>query len=209
MNLKINFKNKKHHNADKFNRDYFENGVQKQISLYENFRWLPEKSFLEAHWFINHMRINLSNTILDFGCAKGFFVKALRILGYKAYGYAISQYALSHSETIYVSNKIKAYYDFGFCKDVLEHSTDIEDLENNLRTMRGAARRWLLTVPLAKSGKYLIPEYEKDLTHIIKLTAEEWIQVITKAKFTIYNVEYFLKGMKENWPGGDLFLQMI
>ena len=194
---------------DKFNEDYFERGVEKGISLYENFHWIPEKSFLEAHWFIQHMNVKVWSLIIDFGCAKGFFVKALRILGYPAYGYDISEYALSKADPEFCSNKIDKNYDIGFCKDVLEHSENEEDLLDNLRLMRRSARKWLLIVPLADKGKYIIPEYEKDKTHLIRLSAQEWTRLILKAGYRIDQAGKALMGLKENWPnGGDLFLKL-
>lgn len=73
-------------------------------------------------------------TVLDAGCAKGFFVEMLRKRGIEAYGVDISEYAISE-----VDESIKPYcwvgsvaepfpqrYDLIVCIEVLEHMTQWE-----------------------------------------------------------------------------------
>ena len=61
-----------------FDEKYFEDGVRSRVSAYENYRWMPERSIREASSIINNIPFN---TVLDYGCAKGFMVYALRLLG--------------------------------------------------------------------------------------------------------------------------------
>jgi 2-polyprenyl-3-methyl-5-hydroxy-6-metoxy-1,4-benzoquinol methylase len=72
----------------KFNKDYYEDGVRKHISGYENYRWMPERSIPEALDIKNNFKFN---TCVDYGCAKGFLVSALRLMGCDAYGEDISE----------------------------------------------------------------------------------------------------------------------
>ena len=76
-----------------FTKDYYEDGVRKHISGYENYKWMPTRSIPEALDIQNNFEFD---TCVDYGCAKGFLVHALRILGSKAYGEDISEYAIEH-----------------------------------------------------------------------------------------------------------------
>ena len=194
-----------------FTKDYYENGRDKHLSLYENFRWMPERSLKEAHYLIKYLNIQHNDIILDYGCAKGFLVKALRILNCEAYGYDISEYAIKNcdpSVKAYVSNNIlDRKYTTGFCKDVLEHC-EKETIDQNLSMLRKAASTWLIIVPLAKNNKYIIPEYELDKTHRLRFTKNEWVSLFDKHGFKIQKICYKLLGIKDNWEDnkGNLFL---
>ena len=80
-------------NSRKFDKDYFENGIKTRVSLYENFRWMPWISLPFAN-LIKELYPNKS--VLDYGCAKGFIVYALRLLNVEAYGYDPSKYAIDN-----------------------------------------------------------------------------------------------------------------
>lgn len=77
-----------------FNEDYFERGVETGVSAYKNYRWLPHYSLPAAN---SIKKIYGEVTFLDFGCAKGYLVKALRLLGLDAYGYDVSKYAVENA----------------------------------------------------------------------------------------------------------------
>ena len=66
-------------NLHKFNKDYYEDGVRKKLSGYQEYKWMPTRSIPEAVDIINTFDFN---TCLDFGCAKGFLVHALRTVSY-------------------------------------------------------------------------------------------------------------------------------
>ena len=92
-----------------FNKDYYEDGVRKRVSAYEQYRWMPERSIREASSIINNIEFK---NVLDFGCAKGFSVYAFRLLERECFGYDISEYAVSLSPT-----EVKEFIssDLSFC----------------------------------------------------------------------------------------------
>ena len=81
-----------------FNEDYYERGAETGKSLYSHYRWMPELTIPMAHHIAKYMDLHESEKVLDFGCAKGFTVKALRLLGYKAFGVDVSQYAFDEMD---------------------------------------------------------------------------------------------------------------
>ena len=104
-----------------FTKDYYEDGVRKHISGYENYSWQPTRSIPEALDIQNYFDFD---TCVDYGCAKGFLVHALRILGSRAYGEDMSEYAIENCHPAvkdYLSLPNKKIYDLLICKDMLEH----------------------------------------------------------------------------------------
>ena len=97
---------------------------------------------MDAHSFYsealdiqNHFSFN---TCVDYGCAKGFLVHALRLLGSNAWGEDISEYAVENchpSVKDYVSLPNDNTYDLLICKDVLEHIEE-EDILQFFRSSR-------------------------------------------------------------------------
>jgi SAM-dependent methyltransferase len=196
-----------------FDHDYYECGVSKGISLYENYRWLPERSFVEAHWFVKTLSVEREHTVIDYGCAKGFFVKAMRQLGYNCFGYDISEYAITNCDPEvkgFVFNTLDRTFDFGFCKDVLEHCIP-ETLPITLELLHTKAQKWLIIVPLAEGGKFIEPNCNKDITHRVFYTGNQWLSVFKSAGFKIWRSDTVLRGFKEHWktPGGNLFVQVL
>ena len=133
---------------EKYNEHYFENGVRCGTSLYSNYRWMPELTIPMAFRMIEILDIKSGQTVLDFGCAKGFLVKSLRLLYRNAYGVDVSQYAVNNCDPS-VANYIRKidtvnditdfgiHFDHIISKDVFEHiSYDdifIEQLKNFLQ----------------------------------------------------------------------------
>ena len=104
-----------------FDKDYYENGVEKGISGYTNYRWMPTRSIPEALEIKNSFDFK---TCVDIGCAKGFLVHALRLLGCQAFGEDISEYAIENCHDKvrpFLSTTTDKKYDLLICKDVLEH----------------------------------------------------------------------------------------
>lgn len=204
--------------AEIFDKDYFERGPEMEKSLYRNYHWMPKRMFKMARAFIKEMNLKKRETIIDYGCAKGFFVKALRRLGYQAYGVDISKYAVANADPEikkYVFLTTKGHYDIGFAKDVLEHSLDEGFLKLVLNEMRNLADRWLVIVPTGDGEHYTIPAYEKDPSHIIKQPSKWWIEMFKKNDFAILQTKYRIKGIKDKWrhnpkgnPKGNLFLEL-
>jgi SAM-dependent methyltransferase len=217
-----------------FDADYYEHGREKGISLYTNYHWMPERSMREAHWFIQHMGIQRDkDLVVDFGCAKGYFVYALTLLGYPAIGYDTSSYALSscpedikhrmYSNMPALESHVKyvaavGRQPVGLCKDVLEHCNDDDHLLVTIRLLRSISDRWFITVPLACAdcGKYAISEYELDVTHNIRYSAEKWQRVL-ESVFGTAKVKCsttYPTGIKDHWAQryplvkGDLFVKV-
>jgi predicted TPR repeat methyltransferase len=91
--------------SDQFNRAYYEDGIKNKISGYENYHWIPTRSFSEAIEIIDRFEFN---SCVDYGCAKGFLVHALRQLGKDAYGEDISDYAIENADKIELQNMFES-----------------------------------------------------------------------------------------------------
>ncbi len=201
-----------------FDEDYFERGVETGKSLYTNYRWMPKRMFKIANAFLKEMSIEKSETIIDYGAAKGFLVKALRRLGYNAFGVDISKYAISHADSEikkYMFLKTTKKYDVGIVKDVFEHAPNVRELEKMISQIKVLSNRWFVVVPLGDGVEYVLPEYSKDPSHFIKQPKEWWINILEKNRFEVIESKYRVKGMKDNWynppkghPKSNLFLHI-
>jgi SAM-dependent methyltransferase len=189
-----------------YGKDYYENGVEKGISGYTAYHWRPEYVLPLANELKSRFIMNPDeNKVLDYGCAKGYLVKALRLLGVQAYGYDISTYALHTAPKDvqkYLHKKCPGeQYRLVIAKDVLEHVphdhidatlTHLEGLTDNNGTC-------FVVVPLGDKGLFRIREYELDKTHKIKEDEEWWINKFKKAGFDIEEFMYSFPGAKNHW----------
>lgn len=200
-------------NGSFFDEDYFERGEETGKSMYTNFRWMPEVSIPIAKDIVAELKIQKSESILDYGCAKGFLVKALRGLGYNAWGFDTSKYAIENSDPDvreYVSLSLNGrIHDYGVCKDVLEHVNPVGQLEDTLNCMAGSANSWLVVVPLGDgNGNYVISSYSDDPSHIIKEPMEWWINQFEN-NFRVEKADFSMRDIKKKWveenPKGNLF----
>lgn len=189
--------------ASLYNADYYERGTVLGISGYRDYRWIPELTIPMAHFIIRYLHLYPGDKVLDFGAAKGYLVKALRLLGMEAYGYDVSKYAVEHchedvrpymSRTKYLA----APYQWILAKDVLQH---IEEKE-----LLPLLRKWLkytagvfVVVPLAHHGAYVIEEYAKDITHRICYSLEEWKDCFEKAGWNVKWSTTRIQGIKDNY----------
>lgn len=194
-----------------FNEDYYERGVELNISGYSNYRWIPELTIPLAFRIIEKLNIQEDETVLDFGCAKGYLVKALRLLFREAYGYDVSEYALSdapHEIKKYLFNFLPdKKFDWVISKDVLEH-VPYEMIDVILQDIKKLGNNFFIVIPLGSGGKYEVPSYEFDKTHIIRETKDWWSQKFEENGFEICYNEYFVKNIKENYshyPKGNGF----
>ena len=197
-----------------FDEKYFEDGVRSRVSAYENYRWMPERTIREASSIINAIPFN---NVLDYGCAKGFMVYALRLLGKDAFGVDVSEYAITHCHPKvknYVSvidevKEIKGGWDLIIAKDVLEHIPK-EQIPNVLSEFRTRCKQLFVAVPLGDGSRYRIREYEMDVTHLIREPEEWWLTTIVDAGFKIKYFDYQFHHVKENWtnphPHGNAFI---
>lgn len=184
-----------------FNKDYYEDGIQKNISLYENYRWLENETLKCIKSIINFADLKPVSLILDYGCAKGFYVHAFRLNGFDAYGFDISEYAITNCKpevSDYLStniNNLPKKYDFVLSKDVLEHINK-NDLDNILKKIKEISDKCLLIIPLGDGNKYYFNDDNKDITHVIKEDIKWWTKELSKY-FHIIKTTNCLSGIKE------------
>jgi hypothetical protein len=186
--------------TNKFDKDYYEDGVRKKLSGYENYKWMPERSIPEAIDIKNNFNFK---TCVDYGCAKGFLVSALRLLGIEAYGEDISEYAINNcKEDVkdYISLPNNNKYDLLICKDVLEHITE-NDLPEVLNFLYKKADQFFFVIPLGDNNKFRIREYEIDVTHVTKKDEEWWIKLFNKHNFKVSSFDYSFGSVKQKWIG--------
>lgn len=225
--------------ADDFDADYYERGVQTGKSLYENYRWLGEPTVEMARHLVAYLDLGPGDRVLDFGCAKGYVVKALRILGVPAFGVDVSAYAIAAADpevrpycirldeeeasgiplphaAPHLNGTGSAFarngsagleYEMVISKDVLEH-VPAPELPGVLRTLRAAARRLFVVVPLGDGERFVVPEYEEDVTHEIRQPLEWWQAEIERAGWQVDEARYLMPGIKDAWahyPRGNGF----
>ena len=196
----------------RYDEDYFERGPILGISGYMNYRWMPELTIRMAHKLVMELPIRAGESVLDYGCAKGFLVKALRILDVDASGVDVSEYAIAHAD-----GEVRAWcrhitdtrdpalfpqeYDWVLAKDVFEHLVP-EDLCDLLRCARAHVRKMFVAVPLAaddESGKYIVPQYDQDVTHRIAKSIDWWTRIFEETGWRVLRASHEFPGCKENW----------
>jgi SAM-dependent methyltransferase len=206
----------------RYDEEYYERGVYTGISGYMNYGWMPELTLRMAHFLITNLNITTHHKVLDFGCAKGFLVKALRLMDVDAFGADVSDYAISRSDSavskycfhITDCSDEKLYvnkYDFMISKDVFEHVPESE-LRKLLKMSINNYEKIFAVIPLAsndESGKYIIPDYDRDITHIIAKSKDWWTNLFNECGWKIANFSHSFPGCKENWtksfPDGNGF----
>lgn len=204
--------------SSRYDEAYFLHGKQSGKSLYEDYRWLPDLTLPMVKAIISHLGIKETDTVLDFGCARGYTVKAFRQLGYNAWGHDISEWALENAD-----EEVKEYlivnesalfandFDWVIAKDVLEH---INSTSYAVDTLRCIARKGIfVVVPLAESENglvrgYDVPEYEKDVTHIHRQPLRWWVGQFHQPQWSVEG-RYRVEGVKDNYsqyPTGNGFI---
>ena len=181
------------HPGYEYDSDYFLNGVRTGKSLYDNYRWIPQLTIPMAQAIAKHLRAEATDSFLDFGCARGYIVKALKLLGYPVKGFDISPWALQNCDPE-VADDIREELpvegaDWIIAKDVLEH-IEPSELQSQIFKLVSLARKGVfIVVPLAERvviaggavRRYIVPEYEKDVTHKIRRTYNEWLDFLLKS----------------------------
>lgn len=197
-----------------FDEDYFMRGPQTGKSNYENYIYLGDKTLTYATYLRRHLGITKEDRLLDVGCSRGYFVKAMRMGGIHAIGFDISHWAIENCDADvkpFVSNELSAEpltLDWVTAKDVLEHCN-----EDHLRALlpvlyRAARKGCFFIVPLVGyfGGKYLYPADNMDSTHVIRFTINEWLKLFkevadqveaqTGEQFTVMG-GYHMHGLKQ------------
>lgn len=154
-----------------------------------------------AKRLIEVLDIKPGDTLLDFGCARGYTVRALRELGVEAFGYDISQWAIENCDPAvknYVSSSFGgSIQDFVFMKDCAEH-IPVKELARIVELLLLSTRKALLfIVPLAKEtdGEYVRPEDNLDVTHVIRWTLKDWQYFLNSPDFSTIST-YHIDGLK-------------
>ncbi len=213
---------------NKYNKDYYENGVAKGISGYDNYRWIPELTYPMAYSICKNLKIKKNDKVLEFGCAHGFLVKALNDFKIDAYGVDVSSYAISKVDPS-IKNKInllkknniknslikmniKFNFDHIISKDVFEHIQPSE-LKKILKEMSKITKNLFVVVPLGDKGKYRIKSYEGDKTHVIAENETWWKKLFVENQFRVKSFSYKIEGIKDKWyninPKGNGFFKLV
>jgi hypothetical protein len=207
--------------SNAFDADYFERGVETGKSGYQNYSWLPELTIKMAHHLVLSLPISADDAVLDFGCAKGFLVKALRLLDIQAFGVDVSKYAIEqvdpavrgYCELISGVDDPRCFsrpYDWVVSKDVFEHLTE-EQLRRLLVRAKSEVKKIFAAVPLGKEdgSGYVVPAYDQDTTHLIVKPLAWWISVFGECGWEVISVSHTFRGVKDNWasswPLGNAF----
>jgi Methyltransferase domain len=198
--------------SEKYDADYFLRGKATGKSLYEDYRWMPEMTKPMVCAIVSHLGIRPEDTILDFGCARGYIVRAFCELGYSAYGVDCSEWALNHCDES-VRHRLfrgtNAEYDWVIAKDVLEHVGYGEETAE-ARSMAVVTEVQILkykaikgvfaVVPLSNymTSPYVVPEYELDITHVHRWDMGMWMRVFTDPGWSVEG-RYRVPGIKDNY----------
>ena len=193
-----------------YDEEYFERGILNGKSCYENYRWLPELTIPLAARICEYLRIGYKDRILDFGCAKGFLVKAFRLLHREAFGYEQSNYARKSApedvQEFFVDLKGGGgghiTYDWIISKDVFEH-IPYDEIDSLILNLSRIGRKIFCVIPLAEDGRYVVPNYELDISHIIRENLEWWIDRFERNGFKMDQACYRIEFIKENWSSWE------
>lgn len=202
----------------RYDSDYFLRGKETGKSLYENYRWLPNLTVPMAETITDFCGIELEDVIMDFGCARGYLVRALVSLGYDAYGVDVSEWALQNADPQVLGRLSHqwppaGHVDWIIAKDVLEHIA-IHRITNLLKEMAEVATKGIFAVvPLAKGvgQRYAVEEYEADVTHSLRWPLDLWTREFIDVLGPEWevSVRYRIHGVKDNyaeWPKGNGFI---
>jgi len=190
--------------CESYNRDYYERGIETGMSVYQNYRWIPELTIPIAMVMIDYLGIKRGQAVLDYGCAKGYLVKALRVLGRDARGVDISRYAIGN-----VDNEVREYcalkddfkktlkpVDFCISKDVFEHIPE-EELPGTLAWIN--AYELFVIITLGDENGYFCAEGNLDKTHVTCKEADWWSEMFEKNGWGVKHFSYRVTGIKDSY----------
>lgn len=197
---------------DFFDKDYYENGIATGKSCYENYRWIPELTYPLAHAICENLGLTRGDKFLDYGCAHGFTVKALRDFGIEAYGCDISSFAISSSPkeidnfVRVLQNDLKTLiqteswgqFDWIMAKDVFEHIS-VSKLEKIVKDCSNFSKNIFVIVPLGENEKFRIEAYEDDPSHVIRQNEQWWTELLEDNGFAVSKSCNDMVGIKDRW----------
>lgn len=190
---------------DMFNEEYFERGVESGQSCYQNYRWIPELTIPMAMTIIDLLGIKKDQTVLDFGCAKGYLVKAFRLLHRQAWGVDVSEYAIANADPVIkkfcvlsTGNWSPGLVSIDFCiaKDVFEH-IEPHRLVGCLQSLR--ANVLFAAIPLGENGTFRAPTNNMDVTHVTCASENWWQQFFNKNGWHVADFCFRVDGIKDSY----------
>lgn len=191
--------------GDFYDADYYENGKASGKGWLENYKWMPRRSLREALAYVDYFGLDENSKVLDVGCAKGFIVKALNILEIPSEGCDISEYALSFTDgncwNCSDDNSWglrKGKYSHVISKDVFEHLTK-EQLPKVLDNISKVSNKIMCIIPMGDDGKYRIPEYHMEISHLICENEDWWINTFESYGWQVVKYSNHVPGLKDNW----------
>lgn len=201
---------------DYFDKDYYLNGPATGKSNYADYRWLEDRTILMVLSIAKYLGMEKGSTVLDFGCARGYTVKAFRHIGMDAYGVDTSKWAIENCDPDvkgYVSTDFNSLmYEYVIGKDVCEHIPYQELIRITRFLLSKTSKSLFLVVPLAwaDGGEYAGPKDEKDPSHCIRWELLTWMEFLRDMDngFTV-NGSFYIPGVKDaaiQWPRSCGFL---
>jgi len=191
-------------NGSIYDENYYQNGLNTGKSGYHNYRWLPSLTKLMVSSMINYLGIEKQDTILDYGCAFGYVVKAFRQFGIKAWGADISEYAISNADPeiaeycTLLPEMLDINFDWCLAKDVLEHV----EWPQLLPVLEGIhADNMFAVIPLGENGEYYADYNNLDITHVTCEPLKWWKQMFLSTGWDVKKTSYSVPGIKGPYSG--------
>lgn len=189
--------------SNPFTEQYYLNGPASGLSNYVNYQWLPDETIPACQKIVRYLGCNGGDSILDIGAARGYYVRALRMIGYEAFGVDISEWAVNNCHELvkdYMSTAMPdREFDWAIGKDCLEHIPFFELTDLITKLNDNVKKGMLFIVPLAKwnDGPYEREEDENDSTHVIRWEMDRWISFFENnaPKFNV-NASFHIHGIK-------------
>lgn len=201
-----------------FDADYYLNGPKTGKSNYENYRWMPELTGELAETLMSSFGLDEGSDFLDYGCARGYLVRALRERGVRADGFDTSEWAISNCDPNVRKNVFNSFehlgpwYDFALAKDVFEH-VPWATLEQVIPDLMVKCGRLLIVVPVTytEEGEFLYPADNQDASHINRHTSTGWLTRLsaiwprTFVCFAGHHATGIIKPASRTHPGSTAF----
>lgn len=181
---------------DLYDEDYYMRGLETGKSCYQNYRWMPELTISMAMVMIDLLGIKRGQTVLDYGCALGFLVRALRLLGRNARGIDISSYAIANAGESCFLKGVPFHSDFCIAKDVFEHIPK-EELVETLEWID--ADMMFAVIPLGENNKYRAPANNLDVTHKTCKDENWWKNFFYINAWKLLDFTFRVEGIKDSY----------
>lgn len=186
-----------------FDESYFMRGKETGVSNYENYSWKPDLTIPACRKIMHYLGGQPYDSVLDIGCSRGYYVKALQLLCYRSFGYDISQWAIENCDPDvkdFVSNEFpKRAFDWAIMKDVAEHipPRDLFALVSILNDRITKGVMIIVPLTLERNGRYIREEDEADQTHVNHWRLQDWMFFLEEAApdFNV-NASFNIHGIK-------------